>query len=236
MSQACDVLALSPHPDDTELGCAAALALAARSGARVVVLSLTNGERASRGNPQLRREEAACADAILGVHERLWLGLPDTEIGAEPGHRMALIEAIRELRPAVLLAPWVGDRHPDHAATGRLAREAMELAAIKSIGRGAAFRPRHLFHYFIHDLAEASFILDATPVWALKLGAITAHRSQFDAAAPGPETRISRPDFLTGIEARARVWGQTIGTSYGEGLLAAGPVPLTALPGLSPAI
>ncbi len=233
-AQGCEVLAFSPHPDDTELGCGAALALAARGGARVLVASLTSAERSSRGSPDLRRVEAARADQILGVAQRVWLGLPDTAVGRDPAHREVLVEVIRRLRPAVVLAPWWRDRHPDHAAAGRLAREACELAGLAGVPGGQPFRPRRLYHYFIHDLAGPSFVLDASEVWPLKRQAMEAYRSQFDSAGGGVQTRLTDPDFLPGIEARARVWGQAIGVRYGEGLLCAGPVGLSGLPGLSP--
>lgn len=76
-----DVLAFSPHPDDAEIGCAGALALALRQGLRVGVADLTNGERATRGTPVGRATERDAATQTLGLSERIALGLPTASSG-----------------------------------------------------------------------------------------------------------------------------------------------------------
>ena len=50
--------------------------------------------------------------------------------------------------------------------------------------------------------------------------------STFDPAR-GPATYLTHPDFITEVEARARVWGGTIGVRYGEGYRVRGPVPVS---------
>ena len=228
----CDLLAISPHPDDVELWCSGAVILAADQGRSVVVLDLSRGERSSRGSPAQRAAERERSSALMGLRERLCLELPDCEIGRDPAHRDAVIAAIRGLRPAIVLAPHWLDRHPDHAATGRLVQEACFFAGVGALGEGAAHRPQQVFFYMAHQPFSPSLVLDVSAVWERRMAAVHAYRSQFGPAEAGPETALSQPGFLRYLEARAVMLGAMIGVAYGEGFLAPGPVPCSRLPEL----
>lgn len=225
-----DVLALSPHPDDAELGCGGTLLLSVAGGLRVAIADLTRGEASTRGTPAIRDEERREAGRRLGIATRLTVGLPDGGIGTDPEHRLPLIRLIRELRPRVVLAPYWQDRHPDHAAAGALAREACFFAGSGRIGEGRPHRPRHLYHYMLHHPFAPSFVVDVSAVWEQKLAAVSAYRSQFSADRPGDPTELSTGAFLRAVEARAVVHGAMIGAAYGEPFLAAGPLYMSALP------
>lgn len=76
------LLAFAAHPDDVESWCAGALALATDAGAAVRLIVATSGESgtASIATADLRttREaEARGAARILGIHEPIFLRLPD---------------------------------------------------------------------------------------------------------------------------------------------------------------
>ncbi len=124
------ILAFSPHPDDAELYCGGGLILAADQGLRVAIADLTAGELSSRGTPEHRVQETQRATEVLGLCNRFSLSLPDTKIGTDPAQRESLIRLIRETRPRIVLAPFWQDRHPDHAATGKLVREACFFADV----------------------------------------------------------------------------------------------------------
>jgi hypothetical protein len=50
--------------------------------------------------------------------------------------------------------------------------------------------------------------------------AILAYKTQFyNPDSTEPETFISRKEFLEGLDAKARVFGEMIGVKYGEGFL-----------------
>ena len=76
-SAACDLLVVSPHSDDAEIGMAGTLALLASRGRRVWVVDLTRGELGSNATPDERWAEATAAAAVLGLAGRLQLELPD---------------------------------------------------------------------------------------------------------------------------------------------------------------
>ena len=60
-----DILVLSVHPDDAELGCSGTLLKEIANGKRVGIVDLTRGELGTRGTPEIRLAEAADAAKIM---------------------------------------------------------------------------------------------------------------------------------------------------------------------------
>jgi bacillithiol biosynthesis deacetylase BshB1 len=230
MTSDLDLLAIAAHPDDAEVGCGGVLIQAAEAGMRVAVADLTGGERSTRGSLEVRAAERARATELIGLSDRIEVGLPDTSLGTDPGHREALVRLLRELRPAVVLAPYPEDRHPDHAAAGRLAREASFIAGVGKAGSGDPHRPQRVYHYMLHHPFTPSFVVDVSAVWERKWAAIAAYESQFGAATDGT-TELAEGRFLRVVEARARFHGAMIGADHGEAFHSPGPVPFRFLPG-----
>lgn len=228
-----DVLAVAAHPDDAEVGCGGALALCARDGARTAIADLTSGELSTSGTPELRRAEAEEARRILGVTTRLTVGLPDGSIGSDAEQRGAVVEVIRRLRPKIVLAPYpVDDRHPDHAAAGRLVRDACFLAGVSKTGEGAPHRPDRVYHYMLHHVFEPTFVVDVSSVWEQRRAAIAAYRSQFGQPPSSHRTAIAGEPFMDFLDARAVVHGAMVGVARGEAFHCAGPLGLDVLPGI----
>ena len=226
-----DVLAFAAHPDDAEIGCGGALALAAGRGRRVGVVDLTDGERATRGSPKRRAAEKSEATRTLGLRERIALGLPDGELGRSREAVALVVEVLRDLSPHTVLAPNDVDRHPDHEAAGRLVRQGCFEAGVGSVGGGPLHRPTHQFSYMAHSPFDPSFVLDISEVWEQKQTAMACYRSQFSPDGGGAATALSGGDFLELLEVRARWFGALIGARHGEPYLCRGPLPLTSLPG-----
>lgn len=225
-----DILAFAAHPDDAELGCGGSLILAAEKGLKVSIADLSAAEMSSRGDVGTRRQETAEASKRLGLSERHNLDLPDTQIGSDPAHQLLIIQLLRKTRPRIVLAPYWEDRHPDHAATGRLVREACFLAGVGKVGDGAPHRPTIICYYMISHPFEPSFVVDVSTVWDRKVAAISAYESQFDPTREGPATPISQPGFMQLMDARSIWFGKMIGAAYGEPYFMPGPVPLRELP------
>ena len=229
MSDGVDVLAIGAHPDDVEIGCGGALLLSVDAGRSVVVADLTAGEMSTRGSTQERESERQRAAELMGVRERVSLGLPDTRLGTDPSHRDAIIALIRWFRPRLVLAPFASDRHPDHESAGRLAREACFLAGVAKLGTGEPHRPARLYEYMIHHTFQPTFVVDVTRVWGRRTEAIAAYRSQFGPGA-GPSTELSGGDFIERLGDRAGYFGSMIGTKRGEPFICQGPLALSELP------
>lgn len=228
-----DVLAVAAHPDDAEVGCGGVLALCSAAGTRVAIADLTAGELSTRGTLEQRRLEAHRAAEILGVVARVDVGLPDGGVGEDPAHRAAVVTVLRELRPTVVLAPYHrDDRHPDHAAAGRLVREACFFAGVARWGEGAPHRPALVHHYMLHHTFEPTFVVDVSTVWAQRVAALAAYESQFGGVAAERTSAISGGAFLDMLAARATVHGAMIGVERGEAFHCEGPLGLDSLPGL----
>jgi len=152
------LMAVHAHPDDESSKGAATMARYARTGAEVLVCTMTGGERGDVLNPamdrpevkadlpRIRRAEMTRAREILGVGQR-FLGftdsglpagdpkppLPDGCFALTPLAEAAapLVQAIREFRPHVIVTydESGGYPHPDHVKTHQVAVEAFEAAA-----------------------------------------------------------------------------------------------------------
>jgi bacillithiol biosynthesis deacetylase BshB1 len=205
-------------------------------GRRVALVDLTRGESGSRGTPETRAAEAAEAARILGVAHRESLGLPDARLAQVPEHKDPVVEALRRLRPEVVILPYWDQRHPDHSMASRIVYDACFLAGLRNYRPelGLAFRPRKLVYALsMTETNEAapSFVVDVTDVWDVKMRAVRAFASQF---APGPDETVSLPfeRFQLAAEANARRHGERIGVTYGEGFLVREPMVVDDLLGL----
>jgi N-acetylglucosamine malate deacetylase 1 len=232
MVAACDVLAVGAHPDDVELGCGATVARLAAAGRRVAVLDLTAGELGTRGDVELRGQEARAAAAALGVVWRECLALPDGGLSrADERQLAALVEALRAAAPRAVLLPDEGDPHPDHAAAAELVRRASFLAGVGKYHPecGAPRRPALLLAYpGPRQLLAPALVVDVSAAYGAKRAALAAHASQFDPAA-GAATHLASGHFLAAIEGRDRACGNLAGAEFGEGYTPVGALPADEL-------
>ncbi|PWN06667.1 bacillithiol biosynthesis deacetylase BshB1 [Rhodohalobacter mucosus] len=232
-----DILAFGAHPDDTELSCSGTLAALAEQGKSVVVADLTRGEMGSRGTPEIRLREAEAAAKILGLTERVNLGLPDTELRNTRELQLPIIRAVRTYRPHICLIPAPADRHPDHGDAASLIKDAIFYSGLIKIetrdssrNTQKPHRPAHVLHYMQDQPFSPDFVFDISSTIDKKEAAIRAFSTQFDVKDPGnePETYISDPGFFRALRARASHFGHLAGFEFGEGFLfAQKPFPAT---------
>jgi len=151
------LMAVHAHPDDESSKGAATMARYADEGARVLVVTLTGGERGDILNPamdlpevhgrihEIRIDEMAKAAEVLGV-EQLWLGfvdsglpegdppppLPEGCFALEPLEvpTEALVRVVREFKPHVMTTydENGGYPHPDHIRCHEVSVAAYEAA------------------------------------------------------------------------------------------------------------
>ena len=164
MTEQLRLMAVHAHPDDESSKGAATMARYVDEGREVLVVSCTGGERGDVLNPrlkndvhilrdlaQVRRDEMAAAQAILGV-QHTWLGfvdsglpegdplppLPEGCFALEPLSvtSEALVREIRRFRPHVVTTydENGGYPHPDHIIC-----HDVSMAAVVAAGDPAAF-------------------------------------------------------------------------------------------------
>lgn len=212
---ALDYLVIAAHPDDAELGAGGAILMLKAEGATVGVLDLTDGEPTPYGSPEIRRSETDAASIILGLDWRGNLGLPNRAVMADLDARRRLAETLRRLRPRCLFAPYWEDAHPDHVAASVLVDAARFWAKLtKTDLAGDPHYPQRILYYFSVHLRlhpRPSFVLDVSPYFQTKMRAIACYHSQFIQGRP-----TTPPTLLDDLQDRARYWGWSIGTTYGE--------------------
>jgi bacillithiol biosynthesis deacetylase BshB1 len=213
-----DYLVIAAHPDDAEISAGGAILLLRAQGASVGVLDLTNGEPTPHGSLEVRQRETAAATAVLGLSWRGNLDLPNRSLVADLDARRRLAVVLRELRPRCLFAPYWEDAHPDHVAASALVDAARFWAKLTRTDMpGEPHYPQRVIYYFSLHLRlhhQASFVLDISDHLEDKMRAVECYHSQFIAGRP-----TTPPTIADDLRARARYWGWTIGTLYGEPFL-----------------
>lgn len=213
-----DYLIIACHPDDAEIGCGGAILSLKASGAKVGVLDLTDGEPTPHGSIEIRKRECDAATAILGLDWRGQLGLPNRSLIADLESRKKLTSMIRQLRPRVLITHYWEDAHPDHVACSALVDAARFWAKLSKTDMPAEpHYPAKILYFPSMHLRlhlKPSFVLDVTPYHERKLDALRCYHSQFVAGRPA-----TSPTIFDDITARARYFGWTIGTQFGEPFL-----------------
>lgn len=210
-----DVLVIATHPDDAEIGVGGTILRCVRAGLRVGVVDLTDGEPTPHGSPERRAEETVAATKLLGLAWRKNLGLPNRSLQDTLEARRQLAGVLRMTRPRFLFAHYWDDSHPDHVAASRLSEDARFWAKLtRSDLPGEPFWPPRLFYYWSVHLRihpKPAFVIDISDCLEQKMEALRAYSSQFLEGRPQVF-----PTPLDDIRDRARYWGWTIGTAYGE--------------------
>lgn len=218
-----DILAFAAHPDDVEMGMGGTIAKYANQGLKIGIVDFTKGELGTRGNAELRMQEADVSTKILNIAVRENLNFKDGEIRPEKELVNEAIKRIRYYKPKIVFANYFVDRHPDHEGLGKIIREAMFFSGLPKYETKfkdeiqAAYRPSKLFFYMMSYEFKPSFIVDISDSFETKMDSILAYSSQvYNPESDEPETFISRPSFLKIFEARARHFGFLIRKEYGE--------------------
>lgn len=225
-----DILAFGVHPDDVELSCAGTLMVEINNGKKVGVIDLTRGELGTRGTAETRKQEAAAAAEIMGIHLRENLGMRDGFFKNDEEHQLQIIQKIRQYQPEIVICNALVDRHPDHGRSSKLVSDASFLSGLRKIETSLsgvaqeAWRPKYVFHYIQDRYAEPDFIFDITSVFDRKVESIKAYGTQFSNTGVNPnddepQTYISTPAYFDTIISRHKMLGKRIGVEYGEGFI-----------------
>ncbi len=223
-----DVVLFGAHPDDVEWGAGGTSLLLNDQGVSFAIVDLTNGELGSRGTAEDRRAEGERAAAYVGADVRECMNLADGAVADSPAARKQLASVIRRHQPKLVFAPFWKDRHPDHAAAGKIVRNsALHCTLRKSDDPNPPHKPAVFLYYLLHHFTRPSFVVDISNVYARKLELIRLHESQFSKTAKDfGVIPLGVSDYLFGLESRDRFFGSLIGTHHGEAIVTDAPLKL----------
>ncbi len=214
-------LVCTPHPDDAEGGCGGTIAKWIKQGTRVVYLLTTNGEKGTANlemDPkelvEIRKKEQMDAARILGVHEVIMLGHPDSELEDDKQFRGEVVHAIRLHKPDVVLTtdPFrrYGFQHRDHRVTGQVTLDAVYPFARDNLNFSEHFKeglaPHNVNEVYLWGAEEPDTFIDITDVIDLKAQALAAHVSQM-----GDPARVNER-----VRNMSKRWGERIRVEYAE--------------------
>ncbi len=219
-----DALAFGAHADDVELACSGTIIKLSARGYKTGIITLTQGEMATRGSAEVRAEEFREASEMMGLAVHKMLDIPDGRIEDSWENKLKIVKEIRAYKPRIVFAPYWIARHPDHEETSHLVRKAAYLAGLRKLDTDQEpFRPYKVIYYQTRFEFAPSFIVDISDFHEKKVKSVLAYKSQFHNSQKsefgGDETLISRPEFLDRIVTRDKQYGAYIGVKYGEPFL-----------------
>ena len=191
------LLAIFAHPDDETFRPGGTLAILARQGVQVQVLTSTRGEAGSCGEPPLctvdelpcvRERELHCACAALGIHSMRLMDYLDGHL--QEANRETLVKRILsvvdEVKPQVMLSfgPDGISGHPDHVIIGGCASEAFQraaqVAALYTVAVPFSLAQRSGMRQLQPVPDEAiALTVDISSAWDAKQAAMRCHATQW---------------------------------------------------------
>ncbi|MHA2064242.1 MAG: PIG-L deacetylase family protein [Candidatus Thorarchaeota archaeon] len=201
-----NVLVLSPHTDDMELGAGATVRMLVESGANVKSVVFSDCKESvdtTKYPDDILRKECTAAASDLGIYDLTIYSYPVRKF---PGIRQEILENIYRLRKEtdfdLVLTPWKGDLHQDHRTVAKEALRAFmktksSIIAYPIPGNCPGFTPR--------------FYVPVTPEkLQAKIDLLYKYESQV----------VRRHYFSTdAIKAWMGTFGIDIGVTYAEGFV-----------------
>ena len=186
------VMVVSPHADDAELGAGGTIARWVKEGREVVYVLCTNGDKGTTDlsiNPahlaKVREQEQLAAARVLGVRDVVFLRHPDQGLEDTSEFRKQLVRLIRMFRPDTVLTIDPYRRylcHRDHRITGQVTLDAIYPCARDRLSYPellrAGLEPHKVKEVLLWSSEDTNYFLDITATFELKLAALKCHQSQ----------------------------------------------------------
>ncbi len=208
-----NVLVISPHPDDLEIGMGGTVAKFTESGVNVVSMVVTDGRRSTSlyglsedEMAELRGYEVRNATAILGIGYLILLGLGDVRSGEnQSSFASALEDAMERFSPREIYMPHPEiDKHPTHRAVSSIALDTLREMDTALLPEGLKVWCYEVWTPFpSYDRIE-----DISLQMHVKQAAIDAHKSQLEYK--------NYTDGITGLNRYRAVFNETGGLTLME--------------------
>ena len=205
MTKPAQVMVVTPHPDDAEIGVAGTVARWTGEGKDVIYVVCTNGDKGTSDTnikpgelARIREQEQLAAAKLLEVREVIFLRHPDQALEDTPEFRKEIVRLIRMYRPEMVVtaAPyrhyiW----HRDHRITSRVTLDAVFpyardfLAYPDLLEQG--LQPHKVKEVLLWGSEDSNYRSNITDTFDIKIAALRCHKSQIsDNPATGFEERM----------------------------------------------
>jgi len=208
-----NVLVISPHPDDLEIGMGGTVAKFTESGVNVVSMVVTDGRRSTSlyglsedEMAELRGYEVRNATAVLGIGYLILLGLGNVRSGENKSSlASALEEAMERFSPREIYMPHPEiDKHPTHRAVSSIALDTLREMDSSLLPEGLKVWCYEVWTPFpSYDRME-----DISLQMHVKQAAIDAHKSQLEYK--------NYTDGITGLNRYRAIFNETGGLTIME--------------------
>ncbi|MCR4264369.1 MAG: PIG-L family deacetylase [Candidatus Roizmanbacteria bacterium] len=188
------VLLVFSHPDDESFGPGGTIALWAKQGHEIHLISATKGEIGNNHTDdetaRVREAELNEASRILGVKKISYLGYKDGHICNKhiPILELRITEKIINFKPDLVMTfNLLGlTGHLDHVAIANATTSAFDKTGIAeklyyySLPKAYTDTIENYFIHFPDGAEELEFdeVIDTSEVWDTKIAAMMAHKSQ----------------------------------------------------------
>lgn len=224
------IACIHAHPDDAEILAGGSLALLARAGNQITIVSMTPGDcGTTEYGPDeiaaIRRREAAEAAGQIGA-KYICGEFRDMAIFNDDGSRRRVTELLRRVRPDVVLTASPADYHCDHEATSVLVRDSCFGASAPNYGTGAEDAapalPAIPHLYFVDSVGgvgrfgesiEPDFFVDVKDTFRAKRDMLAQHASQRNWL----KRQHGIDDYIETMEQWTRSRGSAAGLEFAEG-------------------
>jgi len=218
-----NILAIGPHPDDIEFGCAAVLIKEIQRGNRVKMLVLSRGDAGTAGTAEIREGEARAAAKLMGAEIAFLDFGGDCHFEYRPANAFQIAAAIREFQPEIVIAPHPEEnQHPDHAVAARLTRDACRFARYGGLKELAERKPHSVgslfFYHITQHLRRPDLVIDISDVMG-----------EWEAVMRCHDTQLKNKRYFELQTTAARLLGLTTGVEYAAGLYLSDPLRLESI-------
>jgi LmbE family N-acetylglucosaminyl deacetylase len=224
------ILSIHAHPDDTETLAGGTLALLAKAGHEITIVTMTPGdcgsaEYTAEEISEIRRKEATAAASFIGARY-LCAEFPDLAIFNDDASRRRVTEILRQTQPQIVITSAPVDYHCDHEATSALVRDACFAAPAPNYSTQSITCARPLegipHLYFMDPVGSVNrdgvqqppdFFVDVESTFPTKRVMLAQHASQHNWLS----RQHGMDDYLETMERWTRAIGRRAGREMAEG-------------------
>ncbi len=192
-----NILVVTAHHDDLELGCGGTVARFLEQGHRVVSLVLTHSGYKNSNGEVVRGKEQAIAEGVaaaqklgyeLVAYEEDSMDLPLSDANA-----CKIVDAVSKYQISALFTHWPGDTHPVHQRVTTMA-----IQASRKVPRVFGFAVN--WYIGMTPFHPTTFVRLEERHWQRKIAALSCYESEFGRAGKSWVEYLDRQALNFGVQ------------------------------------